>query len=122
MNKFELLDYIKRNGGGTFHVTLLEPVNYSAGYFVSVVGCEFILPVEHVTAPTLGEVIADIKATILDGVYPNCYIGAWVDADGKLYIEPSQHFDDRQDAIEAGVERNQISIWDIENAETIDLQ
>lgn len=48
----------------------------------------------------------------------NVYVGGWVH-EGSLWIEPSEHFESREQAIQAGVDRNQISIWDNAKGEEI---
>lgn len=49
------------------------------------------------------------------------HVGGWKnDKDGKFYLDPSQHFTDRNQAIKAGRARNQIAIWDVKNKQEID--
>jgi hypothetical protein len=45
---------------------------------------------------------------------PNLYVGGWL-SDGIVYLDLSENIQDRETAIQAGIERNQIAIWDIVN-------
>jgi hypothetical protein len=53
----------------------------------------------------------DISTEInVDGL--GAYVGLWVN-DGKLYIDLSVQFNDRQVAMNVGREFNQKAIWDV---------
>jgi hypothetical protein len=46
------------------------------------------------------------------------YLGGWVH-DGKLWLEPSDNFDNKYEAVAAGKARNQISIFDLQTYDEI---
>lgn len=46
------------------------------------------------------------------------YVGGW-EQDGRLYLEPSEHIEDRDEAVAAGVDRGQAEIYDNATGETI---
>lgn len=48
----------------------------------------------------------------------NMYIGAWTDS-GKLWLEPSENIQDREQAVALGTDRDQIAIWDNVKGEEI---
>jgi hypothetical protein len=49
---------------------------------------------------------------------PNLYIGGWV-KDGKLWIEPSDNWSNKAQAVRLGKMRDQIAIWDVVNFQEI---
>ncbi len=52
---------------------------------------------------------------------PGHYVGTWLH-DGKIYLDVSQVIYDRDDAVRAGKDRDQIAIFDLRHAEEITLR
>ena len=50
------------------------------------------------------------------------YMGGWKDGEGRLVVEPSENIGEREAAVQAGHDRNQESVWDVEGADTIDTE
>lgn len=102
-----LIDYTKKNGGGTFDPDTLHPVERTEGYQIALHPDEFdVKPIDldKVTAKSLTEQLDKLK-----GKADN--IGTWID-DGKLYFEPSVYVKDRAEAETLGKKNNQKAIWD----------
>ena len=49
-------------------------------------------------------------------------IGGWVSKDDRVYVEVSEVFSDIKDAIEVGLQRKEIAIWDFNNNREIPLR
>lgn len=50
------------------------------------------------------------------------YFGIWYNANNKIYyLDINKHFDEKYHAIFYGINQNQLSIWDIEKNDSIDL-
>jgi hypothetical protein len=52
--------------------------------------------------------------------YKNTYIGLWVD-NGLIYLDISKHYNSKKRAIQAGIQNEQLAIYDIKKGESIDL-
>lgn len=80
--------------------------NPQTGYMVSLKGYETIFPsIEDITP----EDIARYFALVTDHF---CFIGGWVADDGKVYLDLSEWWIGRDEAIEEGIKNEQIAIWD----------
>lgn len=102
MKKFELLKII-RDGGATLNGDGL-PVHFSRGYQVSRRDC-YILDVAHV-----GKVLRAMRR-LLRNIAPGDFVGVWIDG-GRAYIDISERIERLSDAMRAGIERGQKSIYD----------
>jgi hypothetical protein len=89
----------------------------ATGYMVSLPDFERKIPVE---SPMLAHILlycADYAAKLGEvGVY----LGAWVN-DGTVYLDVSLNVADREKALALGAEYNQLSVWDVLNASSIDI-
>ena len=102
MTRFEILS-ILRAGGATLNKDG-ESVHYTRGYQVSRKDC-YTLDVKHVA-----RILRAVNRLLAD-IAPGEFVGVWVD-DGKAYIEISERIDRLSDAMRAGIERKQHSIFD----------
>lgn len=102
MDKKTLLNIIK-DGGATIRKngTL---ANFEKGYQISKKDC-YILEVEQIN-----NILQSIN-NLLDTINSEEFCGVWVD-DGKCYIDISIKIDNKQKAIQKGLELQQISIFD----------
>ncbi|MFA5626102.1 MAG: hypothetical protein WC965_01195 [Thiohalomonadaceae bacterium] len=98
----EMLEAIRENGG--FTVDLDGKELPKRGYFVSMPGRERVYALEDLTEDRLSLYTATVPHDKL--------LGAWVD-DGCVYLDASEHFTRKRDAIKAGRERGQKAIWDV---------
>ena len=93
----------------------------TSGYMVSVVGRESISPVKSkfgdYEGPTYGKIF-DFCHNNWDRVVNGDYVGGWV-CEGRLYLDISVHFADRNEAIDFAVANDQLAIFDLDNFETI---
>jgi hypothetical protein len=105
-------------GGGTFDPkTGEEP---TSGFAVAVPGHTSITPDDEFFAGEPGNEAGNqtyrdwvaANADILS--QPNMYVGVWHDtANSEVVLDPSEVFDDKDEAIAAGVDRDQQAIYDI---------
>ena len=102
MKKFELLEII-RNGGATLDGNGC-PVHYARGYQVSRRDC-YVLNVARV-----GRILRAVNRLLRNGKAGD-FVGVWIDG-GRAYIDISERVDRLSDAIRAGMERGQKSIYD----------
>lgn len=98
------------DGGGTYSLDG-TPVP-STGYFVSVPDRTLTVPATVITQDILEAYAETVPAGLL--------LGGWVNK-GLVYLDATEHFADREEAIAEGIDRNQLAIWDIENGEEIEL-
>ena len=110
MNYREL---IERDGGFNLDPRtgfIFEPL---VGYMVSLEGHTHKVP-----SATFSN---DDVTAYLEGITPpetDLYLGAWSN-DGYVFLDVSEQFQDRDEAIQAGTNRNQIAIWDVVNKREI---
>lgn len=105
-----------KNGGFTIDKELKD-IKEDNGFMVSIIGFE-----KTYTINELKKLEEDIKKyQNIIATKKNYYIGLWIDQD-IIYLDISRHYKDRQNAIEAGIENNQLAIWDIKKGESIDLR
>lgn len=94
---------IIRAGGATLNGDG-EAVHFSRGYQVSFRDCYTL------NAANVSRVLRAVNR-LLKRAEPGAFVGLWVDA-GRVYIDISERVDRLSDAIRAGVERGQKSIYD----------
>ena len=102
MTRFDFLNII-RAGGATLNSDG-ESVHYARGYQVSRKDC-YTIDVEHV------DMILRAVNSLLATIEPGEFVGVWID-DGKAYIDILERIDRLSDAMRAGIERKQHSIFD----------
>jgi hypothetical protein len=106
----ERLDEMMTKGGATL-TKALEYAKIKDGYLVSVPSRFAKVLTTDTDYATILKAMQDISTEInVDGL--GAYVGLWVN-DGKLYIDLSVQFNDRQVAMNVGREFNQKAIWDV---------
>ena len=106
---------IIKQGGATL-TSSLEVANINEGYMVSILGYEKKFDCEDVT--NINNYILDLQNKI--GSKEGYYIGLWV-FKNEVYVDISINIIDKSDALEFGKKNKQISIYNIENGSTIDI-
>ena len=118
--KYELAEYakraprthykelIERDGGFTVDLLGNRPLR---GYIVSLSGYTSRIPLTLFEDNDVSE-FATLHSPKL--FKPLHYIGAWVE-DGEVWLDVSEQLFSRDGAIQAGISRNQIAIWDVVN-------
>lgn len=103
---YKLAKYLTNTTGTTINDKYEKP---SDGYMVSVVDG----PTYQAEDPApLKEIMDFIKSNAVK----DSYFGSWKDsATGKVYIDISANFEDKETALELAGIWNQIAIWDIKN-------
>lgn len=104
---FKLKD-VKLNAGATLN-EYGEQVAYKKGYQVSHKDL-MIIPVYKLTKKL-------IMACIMELLHGE-HLGIWID-NGKAYIDLSEHIATKKQAMKAGKERKQLSIWNWKAGEAI---
>ena len=100
------LQTIINNGGATITANG-RPVNYQKGWQVSKQDLAIIDLNDR-------QKILDFINKTQKQLNPGEYLGLWADA-GKMYIDKSEHYNSKQEAIKQGLALNQISIFDWKN-------
>lgn len=100
----QLKAYILKTGGATItadgHICALD-----TGYMVSIKGFEKVTTLKRLNRRMLRSHI--LHALIM----LNTYIGFWMDGNA-LYIDLSMNIKTREEAIKAGIENNQLAIYE----------
>ena len=108
----QALDVIRKNPGG--FSTTLNGETPTSGHMVAVPGRSTViqgLPTEsHI------DEYARRNADVLS--QPGAHIGGWHN-EGKTYLDVSHNIHDREQAVAAGRQRNQIAIWDVKHGREI---
>ena len=105
--------------GGTFRVFDGEPSKNTKGYYVGGSGVCYIIPFEFISG---AKWLQSLLAKCIPNLKAVGYIGVWYSEENNaIYIERTDHFENLESAIVAGLERNQIAIFDIENQKDIIL-
>jgi len=121
MNFITVFDTIIKTGGASYNINTSE-LNPKTGFFVSLAGFE-----KATSIPTNLNRFQDIVQSYLTseilseiGESPNIYLGFWVHQD-TLFLDLSELFEDRTNAIREGYNRHQKAIYDNKNKESIIL-
>jgi len=116
-----MLEYILKNGGGTFDAKTFEPVEPKDGYSV---GIEFGSFKVLEIAPKFGDHlwdadIADVFKEIVEefGVE---HVGAWVN-DGFVHLDPVEIYVGYKDAVLAGLANGQQEIYSFKDKKSINV-
>lgn len=104
------------NGGFTIDGNF-KPIQEKTGFMVSMYGYEKIYPLNG-SYKALESDIIKYQAIIKN--YKNLYIGLWID-NGLIYLDISKHYSSKKRAIQAGIQNDQLAIYDIKKGESIDL-
>ena len=113
-NLKEFVAAIVKNGGATYN--LANGGTPTNGYMVSKKGFEikfWDVPIEHA-------VILFIQKYGFELNNPENFLGAWMD-EGTLYLDISNHYTDKDEALKQGIVNQQRAIYDVINQESIYL-
>lgn len=111
MDKFVIekaFKYAKENNGVTFNEGKLNP---SLGYMVSFQGYEKKLSINEFTLEALQAHVNECTEVL--NTSENVFIGVWFNPiDNFYYLDLSENIQDKEGAIRAGMNRDQLAIFD----------
>jgi hypothetical protein len=119
-----IIERTRENGG--LSVNMVDGSEPPKGYMVARGGTRGVKPAivdaEDFYDPVKGpQVLGDFLVTNRDTLTRGDYLGVWHDKQsGKVFLDVSENVMDRETAVRRGKRRDQISIWDVVNAEEID--
>jgi hypothetical protein len=114
-NLKEFVAAIVKNGGATYNLAIGDTAH--SGYMVSKKGFEMkFLPETKVR----DAVIQFMEAYGFELCFEENYMGAWVD-EGILYMDISNNFEKRSEAIREGYKNEQLAIYDVVAQESVYL-
>lgn len=122
MNLRQFITGTIENGGASYNL-MDGDFNPKTGYMVAKPGTEVI--VELGNDWDVYNITKAVKMFIKDHIRDilssdQNYIGSWISG-GKLYLDISLRYTDRNIAILRGEQFNQLAIWDCEKRETVNL-
>lgn len=122
MNLRQFIQGTIENGGASYNL-MDGDFNPKTGYIVAKPGTEVI--VELSNGRDVYNITKAVKMFIQDHIKDilasdQNYIGSWI-SDGKLYLDISLRYTDRNIALNIGEQFNQLAIWDCENGKAIKL-
>ena len=116
-----MLEYILKNGGGTFDAETFEPFEPKDGYSV---GIEFGSYKVLEIAPQFGFDLLDMD---IESVFKDIveafgveYVGAWVN-DGFVHLDPVEIYVGYRDAVLAGLANGQQEIYSFKDKKSINV-
>ena len=109
---FNLLE----NNGATFN-TFNGQMNPKQGYFVSIKQYEQIVELKDLSLATIENFVEKNKETLSNN---HNYLGAWIEND-KVYLDISQQFFDKHQALTIAFNQQQRAIYDAFKDEVINL-
>ena len=116
-----MLEYILKNGGGTFDAKTFEPVEPKDGYSV---GIEFGSYKVLEIAPAAGFDLWDIDVqSVFEEIVEKFnveYVGAWV-KDGFVHLDPVEIYVGYRDAVLAGLANGQQEIYSFKDGDSINV-
>ena len=111
----KVLESVATTGGAS--INLAAGTTPNSGYMVSRAGSERV--VEQLTRAEVESYITDHQEELDNS---DTYLGTWADPDtGLVYLDISDKLDNLYTAIRAGVEREQLAVYAVEQEETIRL-
>lgn len=116
-----IIERVRANGG--LSVNMLDGSEPTKGYMVARGGTAgAIVSADDFYDPVKGpEALGDFLVTYQADLTGGSYLGLWHNKeDGQVYLDVSDNIMDRDAAVAAGKDRNQISIWDVANFEEIE--
>lgn len=112
-----MLEYILKNGGGTFGATDYEPRSFTDGYSV---GIEF----GTFKKVSVGDLHHDLDIKdVFDKIVEEFgvdYVGAWV-SDGFVHFDPVEIVKGYRDAVLTGLANGQQEIYSFKDKESINV-
>ena len=104
------------NGGFTINSNF-KPIQEKNGFIVSLYGYEKTYPCNGDYKALKSDIL---KYQSIIKKYKNLYIGLWID-NGLIYLDISKHYSSKKRAIQAGVQNEQIAIYDIAKNDSVYL-
>jgi hypothetical protein len=114
-NLKEFVAAIIKNGGATYNLAIGDTAH--SGYMVSKKGFEMKFPSD---ASVKDAVIQFMETYGFELCFEENFMGAWVD-EGILYIDISNNFAKRSEAIREGYKNEQLAIYDVVAQESVYL-
>lgn len=94
-----------------------KPIQEKKGFMVSLYGYEKIYPLNGDYKALKADIL---KYQELIKNYKNIYIGMWIDND-LIYLDISKHYNSKKRAMQAGIQNEQLAIYDIAKNKSIYL-
>jgi hypothetical protein len=115
-NLKEFIKATEENNGATYNLKTGE-LNPTKGYFVGLKDKGRQVKYHY----PFNEVVQDfVLKNSFDLSNENTFVGSWIE-DGELYLDVVKMFEDKEDGINAGIENEQIAIYDASTNEVITL-
>lgn len=108
-----MLDYIKKNDGGTFKASTFEPVEPKEGYAV---GIEFGTVARFSVDAVSEKDIAEAFLAIINHYHVD-HVGAWV-SDKFIHLDPIIIVKDYKEAVDLGIENGQQEIYSFKDGKS----
>lgn len=98
------------NGGASYNIYTGD-YNPNKGYMLAIKGHELQIPLHQFNSKVLSDYIKTKADILLSGVTENKFLGSWVD-NGVVYLDCSVCYDSAVEAIQIGIDSNELAIWD----------
>lgn len=116
-----ILDYTLENEGGSFRAIDGEPLSFTRGYAVADASASVVLDLsETYSTDVVASIMAFVSAHKEQLNSSSKFLGTWVDG-SDLYIEVSELFFSRGEAMRVAQARRQAAIYDFANKEAVGL-
>jgi hypothetical protein len=121
MNITQLFSEVLKNGGASVNPKTLASYTGS-GYGVALnKESEVTLNMSQDASKMLNDFIKQVAIMRIAAMYNDCLIGLWID-NNKLYIDLSQVIHNREQALRAAKEREQLAIFDFATKQVISVK
>lgn len=115
-NLKEIISNSIEQGGATLD-KYYQPTNHKSGYMVSIANHETTLSI-NTDINTIINKVQEYQELIKNKQH--YFIGLWVD-NSTIYLHISKHFQDKQNAVNFGIDNDQLAIYDLKNDKSIYL-
>ena len=115
-NLNDFVSFTKKNGGCTFNINTSE-INPNRGYSVAIAGRELKVAKAIFTKDNLVNFIHDNLDLLTNDKY---FLGGWIDKN-YLYLDVVEIIEDLRDAIDFGMDNDQLAIFDCKESKEIRL-
>jgi hypothetical protein len=105
-----------QNGGASFNL-VTKDLNPKTGYLVSTLSNELKMPLEALNIGLVLDYIHNKKLLLNESDF---YLGGWIN-DDLVYLDVSQRYQDKRNALKKGIQNKQIAIFDCYKQEVIYL-
>lgn len=116
MNLQNFYNELVNNNGASYNITtgILNP---NSGYFVSLPNRELQINRNNFNDEVLREFLTKNAGLLCR---ENNFVGGWIEND-IVYLDVSEQIADKRTALNLGVQRNQLAIYDANNGKVINL-